>query len=305
MDRFDLRSADGTLVLSPPTPDDIDRVTEICVDPDIQRWTTVPSPYTRDDAVTFLTEVVPAGWEQGAPTWTIRTAADDRLVGMVGLHEVAHGRGEIGYWIAPDARGNGYLTRAIELVLDAAFGRMGLELVHWRADVGNWPSWRAVWRHGFRREGTVRGLNVQRGKIKDGWIGSLHKDDPRTPVAPWDGPGTTAEPETSPASDVPGTTAEPETSLTADVPGTTAEPAAAAASPSPRDPEALVRQFHDTYALPRGRRPAERGPRPRAHAHGAGGRGARRARRGRLRRGGRRGDVGRVHPRHGRRRRHP
>ena len=235
MDRFDLRSADGTLVLSAPTPDDIDRVTEICVDPEIQRWTTVPSPYTRDDAVTFLTEVVPDGWDKGSPTWAIRTTSDDRLVGMVGLADVAHGRGEIGYWMAPDARGSGYLTRAIGLVLDAAFGPMGLELVHWRADVGNWPSWRAVWRHGFRKEGTVRGLNVQRGTIKDGWIGSLHKDDPRTPAAPSDGPETTAEPEAS---------------LTADLPGTTPEPAAVGASPSPRDPEALVRQFHDTYALP-------------------------------------------------------
>ncbi|WP_248255713.1 bifunctional GNAT family N-acetyltransferase/nucleoside triphosphate pyrophosphohydrolase family protein [Georgenia sp. EYE_87] len=222
MDRFDLRSADRTLVLSAPTSADIDRIAEICVDPEIQRFTTVPSPYTRGDAANFVAGVVPEGWQKGAPTWAIRAVADgeSRLVGMVDLHDVAHGRGEIGFWMAPDARGNGHLSRAIGLVLDAAFGRLGLVLVHWRADVGNWASWRAVWRHGFRKEGTVRGLNVTRGELKDAWVGSLHKDDPRSPVAPWDGPETTAE------------------------------PAAAVGSPSSRDPEALVRQFHDTYALP-------------------------------------------------------
>ncbi|MFC7406824.1 GNAT family N-acetyltransferase [Georgenia alba] len=222
MEPYELRSDDDAVLLSAPTAEDVDRITEICQDPDIQRWTTVPSPYAWADAEGFVSTVVPGGWRDGSPTWAIRVPDDGgtRLVGMVSLSDVADGKGEVGYWLAPDARGAGVMSAAVGLVLDEAFGSLGLDVVQWRADLGNWASWRVVWRHGFRKEGTVRALNHSRGEWLDGWIGTLRKEDPREPVAPWDGP-----------------TAERTT-------GT------AAAPPSPRDPEALVRQFHDTYALP-------------------------------------------------------
>lgn len=207
---------DGDLTLVTPSLDDVDRVTEICRDPEVQRWTTVPSPYRREDAEAFLGEFVPTGWEQGTHvTWAVRRAG--RLLGMVGLTH-AEGSGEIGYWTAPEARGAGVMTRAVGLVLDAAFGPLGMERVEWRAHVGNWASWRVAWRHGFRREGQVRGLATIRGRHVDQWIGTLLRDDPRTPATPWDGP--------DPASGV--------------VP----------ADPTGRDPEALVRQFHEHFAVP-------------------------------------------------------
>ena len=46
------------LLLSVPTHADVDRITEICQDPAIQEWTTVPSPYTRGSAVSFVEQVV-------------------------------------------------------------------------------------------------------------------------------------------------------------------------------------------------------------------------------------------------------
>ncbi len=207
---------DGELTLSTPTPEDVDRVTEVCQDPEVQRWTIVPSPYRREDAEGFVQDFVPGGWERGDNlTWAVRRAG--RLVGMVGISRV-EGSGEIGYWTAPEARGTGVTTRAVGLVLDAAFGRLGYDRVEWRADVGNWASWRVVWKHGFRKEGTVRGLGVKRGERVDQWVGTLLRDDPRGPATPWDGP--------DPATGV----------VTADATG--------------RDPEGLVRQFHEHFAVP-------------------------------------------------------
>ncbi|MFH5822713.1 GNAT family N-acetyltransferase [Georgenia sp. AZ-5] len=219
MEPFTLSTPDGTLLLSTPTADDVDRIAAICAETEVQRWTTVPSPYTRADAEGFVGTFVPKGWAAGSPTWAVRTVTDGRttLVGMIGLAGVTDGKGEIGYWMAAEARGRGIMTRAVGLVLDAAFGSVGLHTVLWQAAVGNWPSWRVAWHHGFRKEGTVRALTHARGQWSDGWIGTLQREDPREPVAPWDGPGTEA---------------------------------GAVAPPSPRDPEALVRQFHDTYRLP-------------------------------------------------------
>ncbi|HLV05531.1 GNAT family N-acetyltransferase [uncultured Georgenia sp.] len=208
---------DGDLVLSVPTSADVDRITELCQDPEVQRWTTVPSPYTRAHAESFVADLVGPGWRHGSPTWALRVG--DRLVGMVGLAERDHpGYVEIGYWLGAEARGAGLMSRAVGLVLDAAFGRLGAERVEWRADVGNWPSWRVAWRHGFRREGTLRRVARKRGERVDQWVGSLLRDDPREPASPWDGPRP--------------------------------DSAAVLADPTGRDPEALVRQFHDHFGVP-------------------------------------------------------
>ena len=233
MEPFALRSSDGTLLLSVPTADDVDRIAAICAEADIQRWTTVPSPYTRADAEQFVTRVVPDGWRAGSPTWAVRTVADGaaRLVGMVDLHDVADGKGELGYWLAADARGHGIMTRAVGVLLDAAFDRLGLHTVGWRADIDNWPSWKVAWRNGVRKEGTVRALNPRRGAWADGWIGTIQRDDPREPVDAWDGP--TGDQAVAAAA-------------TMQAPSGTA----AAAAANSRDPEALVRQFHETYHLP-------------------------------------------------------
>jgi RimJ/RimL family protein N-acetyltransferase len=79
-------------------------------------------------------------------------------------------------------------VRALNLVLDYDFGDDGIEVMHWRAVVGNWPSRRAAWRAGFRLEGTVRLLCPLPGGAQDGWIASLHRDDPRHPCEPWPAP---------------------------------------------------------------------------------------------------------------------
>ena len=60
MEPFEIRiPATGSLsklVLSVPTAADADRIMQICQDLEIQRWTTVPSPYTRQSALGFLTD---------------------------------------------------------------------------------------------------------------------------------------------------------------------------------------------------------------------------------------------------------
>ena len=106
---------------------------------------------------------------------------------MIGLHEITAGSAEIGYWVAPWARGRGVVARATGLVLDHAFAADGLALdrVFWLALVGNWPSRRVAWRAGFRVEGTVRGHALARGRRYDPWLGTLLREDPRRPAEPW------------------------------------------------------------------------------------------------------------------------
>ena len=247
MDSFEMTvAADGdlpALVLSVPTGDDLDRITDICQDADIQEWTFVPRNYQRSDAQFFVEQVVAKGWSEGRElTWAIREAdagAPPDLVGMLGitLSGPENARtGEVGYWLAAAARGRGTMTRAVAALVDTAFdpsGPLALSALRWRCDihetshgsVPNWASWKVAWSLGFQREGQVRRFLPNDGRLHDGWIATLLPDDPREPRAPWDGP----------------------------VEADGVLPLVAHDGVGERegdDPEALVRRFHHVYGLP-------------------------------------------------------
>ena len=175
MEPFEL--TDGVVLLRVPGPADVDRVTALCQDPAIHEWTTVPSPYARPDAEGFLTRLVPEGWARGTQwNWSVRQADDDLLVGMVGLARGDDGAAELGYWLAPGARGRGLMGRAVALVVATAFDRLGLDRLTWRAFVGNGPSRRVAERAGFRvAEGWRPGEH--RGAPRDEWHGELLRAD--------------------------------------------------------------------------------------------------------------------------------
>ena len=50
------------LLLRTVGPHDTDAVYDAVQDPDIQRWTTIPSPYLREHAAGFTEQMVPDGW---------------------------------------------------------------------------------------------------------------------------------------------------------------------------------------------------------------------------------------------------
>lgn len=173
------------LFLSIPVSGDVDAIHDACQDPLIQRYTTVPSPYTREDAESFV-RLAADGWESGSDhVWAVR--ADGALVGMVGLHGIKDGAAELGYWTAAAGRGAGRTTEAAHAVVDFAFGPMRLERLEWQAVVGNLASARVAQKLGFRYEGMRRrGLTGHgpgsNGRV-DGWLAGLLSTDPRTEVS--------------------------------------------------------------------------------------------------------------------------
>ncbi|MFJ3391403.1 GNAT family N-acetyltransferase [Leifsonia aquatica] len=176
------------VVLSVPTDADVDRIAELCVDPAIAEWTTVPAPYTRDDAVGFVNGFVADGWASGRiHTWGIRVGSD--LVGMMGLHGIEDSAAEIGFWLAPEARGLGLMSEATALALDYGFAPapdgLGLQRIVWHAFAGNVASAAVARRAGFTFEGVSRLGAVHRGRRRDDWQAGLLATDPRVPNDGW------------------------------------------------------------------------------------------------------------------------
>ena len=143
------------LLLRPYRADDAEAVHRACQDSDILRWLTVPSPYTRDDAVEFVTETTVSARAEKRGLLTA-VEADGEFMGSAGLSLAAGLLGPgVGYWLAPWARGRGYAAEAARALADWALHR-GAGRVHLFADVGNAASQAVARRAGFADEGIVR-----------------------------------------------------------------------------------------------------------------------------------------------------
>jgi len=163
---------DGDLLLRPWQADDADAVYEACQDPDVQRWTRVPVPYTTADARGYVSGGAER-WAAGLPSFAGVDAATGQLLGSFGVVDVHEERGvEIGYWVTPWARRRGVATRANRALCRWLFEH-GCARISWQAEVGNRASRAVAEAVGFVIEGTARGGLLQRGSRVDGWVASL------------------------------------------------------------------------------------------------------------------------------------
>jgi len=161
--------------LRAPAERDLDAVTRACQDAESARWTTVPAPYQPSDAEFYVLDHLPGQWARGTGAGFAITDADDRYVGGVDLrvHADDDGVGEIGYLVAPWARGRGYAPAAVRAICAWGFAALGLERIAWYAYLGNDASRRVAEKVGFAMESVGRGVCVQRGERRDAWVGSL------------------------------------------------------------------------------------------------------------------------------------
>jgi RimJ/RimL family protein N-acetyltransferase len=174
-----------TVTLRPHAEADLDPILERCLHPDTIRWTTVPTPYTRDLAREYLAGLGPSADQI---SWAIE--ADGRYAGTIDLRswgcDPEHPSGNLGFVTHQDLRGRGVMSEAVGLVVAHAFDGLGWEHVTWQANVGNYASYKPVWRNGFPVPVFVPALLRHRGRMVDGWHSLLERDAPRQPQVAWD-----------------------------------------------------------------------------------------------------------------------
>ena len=97
--------ADDAITLRPKALADADALVAACQDPEIPRWTRVPRPYRRAHAIEWI-EGSGETLAKGTSIDWLAVDAGDTVLASVGLMEIdsERGYGEIGYWVAREAR---------------------------------------------------------------------------------------------------------------------------------------------------------------------------------------------------------
>jgi [ribosomal protein S5]-alanine N-acetyltransferase len=157
---------DGEIRLRLLAEADLEALIEAVQDPEVPRWTRIPSPYGESEARAWLDheERLRAGGE-GLGTLIVE-AATDRLLGGIGLVHIdwEEARCELGYWLTAEARGRAMMTRAVRLLAEWTFESLPIERITILAAVENDRSRAVAERAGFTFEGVLRSYII----FKDG-----------------------------------------------------------------------------------------------------------------------------------------
>lgn len=165
------RLEDGEVALRPFVEADVPSLVEACQDPEIPRWTHVPSPYTEADARSFV-----AGSE-AVHAFAVVDPRTDELLGCVGFALLGEGRGHFGYWTRREARGRGVASRALRLAARHALDEHGLTRLQLVVEPENTASLRVAEKAGFTREGLLRSYVELRGERRDVYMYALLPGD--------------------------------------------------------------------------------------------------------------------------------
>jgi RimJ/RimL family protein N-acetyltransferase len=132
-------------------------------DPYTARFTRIPSTPDAAFLSAWLARYERA-WDDGsAAGFAVRDARTGEALAFAGIVQLDLDKqeGEIGYVVAPSARGRGVAGRAVELLTRWGFETLALQRIELRIDPANEPSARIARRVGYRRDGTLRNLHFK------------------------------------------------------------------------------------------------------------------------------------------------
>ena len=157
---------DGVVALRPWHAADIDAIVRACQDVDIQRYTRVPVPYLRENAVAFISAFPWSGQlTDTGVSFAVVDAARQELLGACALVrvDVAERRAEVGYWTAPWGRRREATVKAVRLLTDWALTEGGLVELIAKIENENVASLRVAAGAGFRTSEIADYVEEHRG----------------------------------------------------------------------------------------------------------------------------------------------
>ena len=149
-------------------------------DPRVVEFLDIEAMTSRDEALDTI------GWacrlrEEGRGLrWAIRDAGGGRFVGTCGFNTLVFERGrrgEVAYDLSPPWWGRGVMAAIMPVLIDFGLVRLGLHRLEAMVTPGNDRSCRLLERHGFAREGLLKGYGFWKGRYFDQIVYGLTRGD--------------------------------------------------------------------------------------------------------------------------------
>ncbi|MGW2562146.1 GNAT family N-acetyltransferase [Streptomyces sp. NPDC001514] len=178
----DISISTERLVLRAFEDADIPAHTEMMNDEMVTTWTSVPHPYTQQDAEDWVRRIAPAERAEGRGiVFAVTEFLTQRLVGIVYLQNTDWRvlAAEAAYATAPWARGEGYATESMLAVAQWLFRDQKFERLEIRTAADNTASQQVAQKIGCISEGVLRNAWIARTRTETGWA------DIRTDLIVW------------------------------------------------------------------------------------------------------------------------
>jgi RimJ/RimL family protein N-acetyltransferase len=166
------------LVLSPIRRDDAAALFTLQSNPDVMRWWNHPAWTRPAEAREQIDDDLAAHAIGTQLKLAVRESLDGPLLGICVAFAVDRdaARAEIGYLLAPDRQGQGYMHEALQQVLAYLFRTLHLHRVEAEIDPRNAPR-HVLERLGFHREGCCASAGASRGASDSAVYGLLADDE--------------------------------------------------------------------------------------------------------------------------------
>ena len=138
----------------------------------------IPHPFTEIEAKHYLTRRLEESDSGCSVTFLIETKQREPL-GLIEVRNIEpeHAVGEISYWLAVEAQGQGFMSEAIAAILSYSFKNLGLNRLYAYHMVRNPASGKVLQKNGFQLEGVLRQRVRKWGVFEDVMILSILRQD--------------------------------------------------------------------------------------------------------------------------------
>jgi RimJ/RimL family protein N-acetyltransferase len=129
----------------------------------------LPHPYPADEAECYFARHQAERKAGRAVAFIIEHKAEGWFCGLVEVRAIdrQHSLGELSFWLAVEAWGQGYMTEAVREVVRYGFEDLGLNRLYAYHMVRNPASGRVLEKNGFKQEGLLRQRVRKWGKFED------------------------------------------------------------------------------------------------------------------------------------------
>ncbi|MCU7801660.1 MAG: GNAT family N-acetyltransferase [Candidatus Thiodiazotropha sp. (ex Lucinoma annulata)] len=102
-------------------------------------------------------------------TFTIKQKAEEEFCGLVEVRDIdrTHSQGELSFWLAVEAWGNGFMSEVVQAVVQYGFESLELNRLYAYHMLRNPASGRVLEKNGFKQEGLLRQRVRKWGQFED------------------------------------------------------------------------------------------------------------------------------------------